>query len=87
VFSEGVMGEVDQRGKLEAMPFGYRQMKDGRVFLDYEGKMVKTLKGKRAERFIAQVEGLDDAESQLYMAKATGNFKRGNEREGKHRLK
>jgi hypothetical protein len=49
--------------------------------------MVKTLKGKRAERFIAQVEGLDDAESQLYMAKATGNFKRGNEREGKHRLK
>ena len=31
-------------------------------------------------RFLNKVEGADDRDAQLAMAKATGNFKRGNER-------
>ena len=40
-----------------------------------------TLKNKMAQKFIKQIEGLDDSEKQLVMARITGNFKRGNERQ------
>ncbi|MDV6375995.1 hypothetical protein [Deinococcus arenicola] len=33
-----------------------------------------------AERFLKRVAGLEDHAAQLLMARATGNFKRGNER-------
>ena len=41
---------------------------------------MKVLKGAKALSFLQRVAGLDDAGQQLVMAKATGNFKRGNER-------
>lgn len=74
---------IDARGKLEDEPFDYQITKDKRVLLYYENKLIKTLAGKAAAKFITQIEGLDWYEEQLVLAKATGNFKRGNEREGK----
>ncbi len=74
------MPEIDKRGKLRDEVFSYRSIKDGKVFLYWNGKQVKILKGKEAASFLAQVDGLDDYQSQLLMAKVTGNFKRGNER-------
>ncbi len=71
---------VDQRGKLDETPFECQITKDGRVMLFWFGKHVKTLVGKEAQKFITRFESADDAEAQLLMAKATGNFKRGNER-------
>jgi hypothetical protein len=47
--------------------FSYRETKDGRVRVALHGRHVITLAG-------------DDAQRQLLLAKATGNFKRGNER-------
>lgn len=44
--------------------------------------MVTTLRGKDADRFLAKVVGADDQTAQMVMAKVTGNFKRGNERQG-----
>jgi hypothetical protein len=41
--------------------------------------MVTTLAGKEAERFLAKIAA-DPGAAQMVMAKATGNFKRGNER-------
>ena len=41
---------VDQRGKLEETPFSYRSSKDGTVFLEYRGSVVKTLRDRAAER-------------------------------------
>jgi hypothetical protein len=41
---------------------------------------VTTLAGVPAERFLREVEGADEEAEQLLMARATGNFKRGNER-------
>ena len=51
-----------------------------KVFITYEGKTVTTLNSKRAEKFIADIENSDSKDSQLIMAKITGNFKRGSEK-------
>lgn len=76
------MKKVDKRGYLDSHPFDYREGKDGKVFLFWEGKQVKILKGKEADKFLSKVEAANEKEAQLIMAKLTGNFKRGNERGG-----
>ena len=70
---------------LEREPFAYQATRDGRVFLFFEGRRVETLAGRQAARFLSSVEGVDAPQAQLLMAKATKNFKRGNERAGKRR--
>lgn len=76
------MDETDKRGKLEEEVFAYRMVKDGRVLLYWHDRHIKTLAGKDAEKFRASIAEADDFEAQLIMAKATGNFKHGNERRG-----
>ncbi|MGD6856025.1 hypothetical protein ACQCVO_13195 [Bacillus infantis] len=71
---------TDKRNRLGEIPFSYRINKENTVFLEYFGKQVKILKGKEAERFLKRMDSAsNEKESQLIMAKATGNFKRGNE--------
>jgi hypothetical protein len=60
--------------------FSYRVTKDGKVFLFWQGKQVKVLKGMVAQKFLRDVVDVDQQGAQLMMAKITGNFKRGNER-------
>ncbi len=60
--------------------FSYRETADGRVRIAWAGRVVTTLRGAAAVRFLERVAGADAAGAQLAMAKATGNFKRGNER-------
>jgi len=75
------MSHIDKRNRLEENPFSYRISKDNTVFCEYQGKQVKILKGKDAEKFIARIQAAaDEFEVQLILAKVTGNFKRGNER-------
>ena len=74
------MSPVDQRNRFDDDIFSYRATKSGMVLISWQGKHVTTLNGKQAERFLTQIAGLDDRAAQLVMAKATGNFKRGNER-------
>jgi hypothetical protein len=62
--------------------FSYRTTADGRVRITWRGRTVATLNGRDAARFSARVTALDDDGAQRLMAKATGNFKRGNERKG-----
>jgi len=61
-------------------PFAFRETKDGRVRISYRGRVVATLTGCEARRFVLRSLRASDRELQLLMAKATGNFKRGNER-------
>lgn len=61
--------------------FSYRAHKDGTVRIAYRGKVVTTLAGKEAVKFLARVDGAAPEQAQLAMAKATGSFKRGNERQ------
>ncbi|MCD8511089.1 MAG: hypothetical protein LRY73_15305 [Bacillus sp. (in: Bacteria)] len=74
------MSNIDKRNRLSEVPFHYRVTKDNTIFLDYEGKQVKILKGKDAEKFIKKMNVAEnEKERQLILAKITGNFKRGNE--------
>ncbi|TYS67451.1 hypothetical protein FZC76_12745 [Sutcliffiella horikoshii] len=74
------MKNIDKRNKLDESPFSYRISKDNTIFLDYENRQVKVLKGKEANKFLVRMEAAeDDKAKQLIMAKITGNFKRGNE--------
>ncbi|WP_010280698.1 hypothetical protein [Bacillus timonensis] len=75
------MNNIDKRNRLGDEPFQFRVTKDNTVFLDYNGRQVKILKGTEAEKFLKRIGGAENTtEAQLIMAKITGNFKRGNER-------
>ncbi|MED4755114.1 hypothetical protein [Brevibacillus choshinensis] len=76
------MDPIDKRNRLDGQPFSYRVTKNNTVFLDYQGKQVRVLNGKEAERFLEKIKSVkgDEKEVQLILAKVTGNFKRGNER-------
>ena len=56
--------------------FSYTAAKDDTVRISWNGRIVTTLRGDRARRFLDEAERGDE---QLALAKATGNFKRGNE--------
>ena len=62
------------------MTFAWQTTKGGRVRLSWRGRVVTTLTGAPAARFLREIEGADEDAAQLLMARATGNFKRGNER-------
>jgi hypothetical protein len=68
---------------LESMPFSYATRADGSIVISYRTAPVTILRGRSAERFATRLSGADDAAAQQLMARATGNFKRGNERVGK----
>jgi hypothetical protein len=74
---------VDRRGTLKERPFSYRARKDGTVAIFHKNRPATTLSGKLAENFLAAAPEASEDEVQLLLAKATGNFKRGNERRGR----
>ncbi|THV33441.1 hypothetical protein [Glycomyces buryatensis] len=57
--------------------FAYRHRSDGTVVITHRGKAAATLRGGRAEKFLAEIAAGDD---QLVMARWTGAYKFGNER-------
>jgi len=79
------LGNIDKRNKLEEEVFSYRISKDDKVFIFWQGKQVMILKGKESKKFLSKISTADAIESQLIMAKITGNFKRGNEKLNKNR--
>ena len=66
---------------LDDDPFSYRITKDGRVLVSRGGRLVVTVAGARAERLVAELGDSDELDQQL-LARATGNYRRGNERRG-----
>jgi hypothetical protein len=60
--------------------FSWRATKDGQVRISRQGRVVTTLRGAIAERFRRRAESADDATQQQLMARATGDYRRGNER-------
>jgi hypothetical protein len=80
------MDEVDKRHRFHEEVFSYRATKDGRILLYWHRKQIMMLKGKNAQKFLEEVDGVDQYEAQLAMARITGNFKRGNERSGKMQI-
>lgn len=71
----------DGRGVLlKEQPFTFRQRGDGSVAIFWRGRRVQVLAGKLAENFLAAAPECTGQELQLLLAKASGNFKRGNEK-------
>ena len=65
---------------LEDEPFSFVATKSQRVMIYARGKPAKTLKGQEARRFLDRVRMASPRQAQLLMARATGQFKFGNER-------
>jgi hypothetical protein len=61
-------------------PFSYLTRADGTIVIRYHGAPVTLLRGRAADRFSTRMDGADASAAQQLMARATGNFKRGNER-------
>ncbi|CAM5220099.1 hypothetical protein UACE39S_05851 [Ureibacillus acetophenoni] len=80
------MSEIGKRNRLSEELFDFLITKKGTVIIYYEGKQIKIVKDKEAERLIKRIEGAgnDQIKVQLLLEKITGNFKRGNERLGKN---
>ena len=68
------------RWMSDAEQFSYRVTNDGRVRIAFHGRHVVTVAGSRADRLGNDLAGASREHAQLLLAKATGNFKHGNER-------
>jgi hypothetical protein len=65
---------------MEPEPFTYRLTKDGRVLVSRGSRLVVTVAEPRASRLAAALATAGDEEAQQLLARATGNYRRGNER-------
>lgn len=71
---------IDKNDFLKTIPFSWRTAKDAKLFISYEGTQVMILKEKKAAQILKRLDSGSDFDKQLVLAKVTGNFKRGNER-------
>ncbi|MFK7918776.1 MAG: hypothetical protein AB8G14_11895 [Ilumatobacter sp.] len=60
--------------------FDWEQRKNGDVVISHHGRSAATLRGQRADEFL---EDLTHGDAQDLMARLTGNYKRGNERQSR----
>jgi len=65
-------------GVGQAESFEWSRRKNGDVVISHHGRVATTLRGRRADQF---VEDVVDEDGQELMARLTGNYKRGNERD------
>ena len=68
----------------ESLGFSYQESAD-KVHISRDGRYITTLTGKAASSFVIQASSMSEEEQQRLMAKKTGNYKRGNERQAKSR--
>jgi len=74
----------DKRNVLrEERPFSWKILKNGKAFIFWNNKNIKTISGKELSKFERLLDVNDDYEIQLFLAKITGNFKHGNEKKFK----
>jgi len=65
--------------------FSFRVHKDGVVRILWEGRCVMTLGGARGRKLAGELADADEEQLQYLLRRATGNFKRGDEREQRRR--
>jgi hypothetical protein len=77
---------MSEPGEENDLGFTYRVRKGGDVEILHHGRLATTLRGRKAADFILEALEVGSARAQQRMARLTGNFKRGNERQaGSHR--
>jgi hypothetical protein len=65
----------------EDLGFTWRQRKNGDVEILHKGRLASTLRGIDAVDFLAEANGVALIGLQPLMARITGNYKHGNERQ------
>ena len=76
----GFTDGMDARGRLESDPFDWQVTKTGQVRVTRGGRLVSVINGASARRLETVLDRGDEVEIQHALARATGNYKRGNER-------
>lgn len=72
----------DKRDILRTeLPFSFREIKNDKVQIIFKNKCIKILQGKEYWKFQRVLDLEDSFELQLFMAKITGQFKHGNEKQ------
>ena len=61
-------------------PFDYQLTKSGQVRVSRGGREVVVVGGRNAERLATQLASADEDQVQHLLARATGNYRRGNEK-------
>ena len=72
---------IDQRNKLDENPFSYQITKAQKTMISWNNKVIMTLSEKDTKSFLSKIDGKSDYEIQMVLAKITGNFKHGNEKQ------
>jgi len=67
--------------------FDYDVRRDGTVVITHHGAHATTLRAGRAAEFLAEIDGASSDHAQQAMARWTGNYKRGNERQAREHLR
>ena len=70
----------DARNRFDEDVFTHRITRDGKVLLSWQGRVVTTVAGSKAQKLIERLDRSDRRETQHLLARATGNFRHGNER-------
>ena len=78
---------IPEEDTLADEPFSHRVTKDGAVQILQHGRLAMTVGGRAAGKLAAKLERATGRELQLLLARASGQFKFGNERAGKERPK
>lgn len=68
---------------LEQQPFDFKEIKDDKLQIFFNGRVIKILHGRDYNKFQRIKESQDPYKIQLFLAKVTGQFKYGNERDNK----
>lgn len=71
----------DARNRFAEDVFVHRVTKDGTVLISWQGRTVTTVSGAAAAKLVSRLDAADRREVQHLLARATGNFRRGNERQ------
>lgn len=67
-------------------PFEWQVTKSGKLLIYRGGQLVTTLSAEKAETVVTKLTDDDEANQQV-LARATGNYRRGNERLGSSKRK
>lgn len=63
--------------------FSFKVSKDDKVMIYYSGKLIMTFSGKKGKSLYSKLTNKTEEQQQMILAKLTGNFKRGNEKNNK----
>jgi len=75
-------GMEDRRNILfDEKPFAYKLLKDKKAQISYKQKVVTIITGKEYNKLVRVIAMDNPYELQLFLAKITGNFKHGNEKD------